>query len=99
MEGKKTISLKRDMYNMENQHNKLTTLVVVLLGEIEKLKADVKKLKLSSHENKYQLGDDDSTNEDDDQDQDQDQSQEAEKNAEARADAILEQLNLKTKNI
>lgn len=41
MDDKKSLSLKKDLYNMGTQHNKLTTLVLVLLGEVEKLKKDL----------------------------------------------------------
>jgi len=45
MEGKETLSIKRTLYNVGTQHNKLTTMVMVCLNEIEKLKKEIKELK------------------------------------------------------
>ena len=45
MEGKETLAIKRTLYNVGTQHNKLTTMVMVCLKEIEKLKKEIKDLK------------------------------------------------------
>jgi hypothetical protein len=45
MEGKETLAIKRTLYNVGTQHNKLTTMVMVCLQEIEKLKKEIKELK------------------------------------------------------
>ena len=45
MEGKETLAIKRTLYNVGTQHNKLTTMVMVCLQEIEKLKKEIKDLK------------------------------------------------------
>ena len=47
MESKNTLSIKRYINELGQQHNKLTTLVVALLGEIDKLKTDIITLKTS----------------------------------------------------
>ena len=45
MEGKETLAIKRTLYNVGTQHNKLTTMVMVCLKEIEKLKKEIKDLR------------------------------------------------------
>jgi len=45
MEGKETLAIKRTLYNVGTQHNKITTMVMVCLKEIEKLKKEIKDLK------------------------------------------------------
>ena len=45
MEGKEPLAIKRTLYNVGTQHNKLTTMVMVCLKEIEKLKKEIKDLK------------------------------------------------------
>jgi hypothetical protein len=49
MEGKETLAIKRTLYNVGTQHNKLTTMVMVCLKEIEKLKKEIKDLKEHSN--------------------------------------------------
>ena len=48
MESKNTLSIKRHINELGTQHNKLTTLVIALLGEIDKLKREVVTLKSAS---------------------------------------------------
>ena len=45
MEGKETLAIKRTLYNVGTQHNKLTTMVMICLREIEKLKKEIQDLK------------------------------------------------------
>jgi FtsZ-binding cell division protein ZapB len=45
MEGKETLAIKRTLYNIGTQHNKLTTMVMVCLKEIEKLKKEMNELR------------------------------------------------------
>lgn len=49
MEGKDTLSIKRTLYNVGTQHNKLTTMVMVCLKEIDKLKSEMKELKIKNN--------------------------------------------------
>jgi len=51
MEGKETLAIKRTLYNVGTQHNKLTTMVMVCLQEIEKLKKEIKDLKSGQSSN------------------------------------------------
>ena len=86
MEGKKTLAIKRELFSMGTQHNKLTTLVMVLLGEIEKLKKDVNNLKRTTEINSEGTVNNENTGE-------------TQTNLEEQAEDILKQLNLNTKNI
>ena len=48
MESKDSLSIKRTLYNLGTQHNKLTTMVMVCLNQIEKLKSELNELKASN---------------------------------------------------
>ena len=48
MESKDSLSIKRTLYNLGTQHNKLTTMVMVCLNQIEKLKTELNELKVSN---------------------------------------------------
>lgn len=49
MESKNTLSIKRHINELGTQHNKLTTLVIALVGEIDKLKREIVTLKTLSN--------------------------------------------------
>ena len=95
MEDKKSLSIKKDMFNIGTQHNKLTTLVLVLLGEIEKIKKDIKIIKTNL--NSLEIID----NEDNTGMHITNSSNSKPSDVDQRADQILQQLNLSSiaKNI
>ena len=57
MEGKETLAIKRTLYNVGTQHNKLTTMVMVCLQEIEKLKKEIKELRSGQSYNNQSASD------------------------------------------
>ena len=83
MESKDSLSIKRTLYNLGTQHNKLTTMVMVCLNQIEKLKTELNELKVSN-------GLEVSTEEDNEMPSVSNQQE-----LESEAQNILKQLNLK----
>ncbi len=90
MDDKKSLSLKKDLYNMGTQHNKLTTLVLVLLGEVEKLKKDLGIIKNNINNNETFM-----------QNEIIDSNEQNIKDIDEKAEQILKQLNINniSKNI